>query len=97
MTKPRIVVAGLGDSGLLTAIHLSRHADVLGAFRDGDRFSSADGVSLDPAATGKHAAKVMSFLAMDDPRHFRMRSLVSKGFTPRRVQALEVQLEPVSP
>ncbi len=30
MTGPRVVVAGLGDSGLLTAIHLSRHADVVG-------------------------------------------------------------------
>ncbi len=30
MTRPRVVVAGLGDSGLLTAIHLARHADVVG-------------------------------------------------------------------
>lgn len=28
--RPRVVIAGLGDSGLLTAIHLSRHADVVG-------------------------------------------------------------------
>ena len=28
--KPRVVVAGLGDIGTLTAIHLSRHADVVG-------------------------------------------------------------------
>lgn len=31
----------------------------------------------------------MSFLAMDDPRHMRMRQLVSKGFTPRRVAELQ--------
>lgn len=30
MTRPRTVIAGLGDSGLLTAIHLSRHVDVVG-------------------------------------------------------------------
>jgi NADH dehydrogenase FAD-containing subunit len=30
MSRPRVVVAGLGDSGLLTALHLSRHADVVG-------------------------------------------------------------------
>ena len=30
MTRTRVVVAGLGDSGLLTAIHLTRHADVVG-------------------------------------------------------------------
>ncbi|SDU28198.1 FAD-dependent oxidoreductase [Gordonia westfalica] len=30
MTRSRVVVAGLGDTGILTAIHLSRHADVVG-------------------------------------------------------------------
>lgn len=30
MVRPRVVIAGLGDSGLLTAIHLARHADVVG-------------------------------------------------------------------
>ncbi|MBZ5740473.1 FAD-dependent oxidoreductase [Nocardioides mangrovi] len=30
MTRPRVVVAGLGDSGLLTARHLSRYVDVVG-------------------------------------------------------------------
>lgn len=29
-SRPRIVVAGLGDTGLLTAIHLSKHADLVG-------------------------------------------------------------------
>ncbi len=30
MTRSRVVVAGFGDTGLLTAIHLARHADVVG-------------------------------------------------------------------
>ena len=30
VSRPRVVVAGLGDSGLLTAIHLARHVDVVG-------------------------------------------------------------------
>ena len=30
MSRPRVVVAGLGDTGLLTAIHLSRRYDVVG-------------------------------------------------------------------
>jgi len=67
---------------------LSRHADVVDAFRDGARFSSASGVSLDPSATGPHARRTMSFLAMDEPDHGRMRGLVSRGFTPRRVTDL---------
>jgi cytochrome P450 len=68
---------------------LSRHADVVEAFRDSVRFSSAHGVSLDPAASGPHAHRTMSFLAMDEPMHGRMRALVSRGFTPRRVAELE--------
>ncbi|MGK8506025.1 cytochrome P450 [Nocardia asiatica] len=68
---------------------LSRHADVTGAFRDSVGLSSANGVSLDPAAWGPHAHRVMSFLAMDDPRHMRMRRLVYKGFTPKRVAEME--------
>jgi cytochrome P450 len=35
----------------------------------------------------------MSFLAMDAPLHTRMRALVSKGFTPRRVMDLEPRIE----
>jgi cytochrome P450 len=71
---------------------LSRHADVVEAFRDSTTFSSAQGVSLDPAASGPHAHRTMSFLAMDPPMHGRMRALVSKGFTPRRVAAMEPRI-----
>jgi cytochrome P450 len=34
----------------------------------------------------------MSFLAMDPPRHTRMRSIVGKSFTPRRVAAMEERI-----
>lgn len=68
---------------------LSRYADVTAGFRDNVRLSSANGVSLDPLAYGPHAHRTMSFLAMDEPRHLRMRALVSRGFTPRRVAELE--------
>ena len=68
---------------------LSRHADVLAAYKDTERFSSALGVSLEPTATGPHASKTMSFLAMDPPKHGRMRGIVSRAFTPRRVNDLE--------
>ena len=71
---------------------LSRHSDVLEAFRDSDRFISSHGVSLDPAASGPHAHRTMSFLAMDPPMHGRMRGLVSRGFTPRRVLELEPRI-----
>ncbi|MQY03083.1 cytochrome P450 [Actinomadura macrotermitis] len=67
---------------------LSRHADVTRAFRDHETFSSANGVSLEPSAWGPKAHRTMSFLALDPPRHTRMRALVSRGFTPRRVNEL---------
>ena len=75
---------------------LSKHADVREAFRAPDVFSNAMGVSLDPAAYGPHAYKTMSFLAMDDPRHARLRKLVSKGFTSRRVDALTAGIEKIA-
>ncbi len=71
---------------------LSRHADVVEAFRDNVRYSSAHGVSIDPAASGPDAHRTMSFLAMDPPMHGRMRGLVSRGFTPRRVAELEPRI-----
>jgi cytochrome P450 len=68
---------------------LSRHRDVLQGFRNSATLSNAYGVSLDPVSRGPHASKTMSFLAMDDPAHLRLRTLVSKGFTPRRIRELE--------
>jgi cytochrome P450 len=75
---------------------LSRHADVLEAFRDWERYSNAHGVSLDPSASGPHAHRTMSFLAMDPPMHGRMRGLVSRGFTPRRVAELEPRIRRIA-
>ncbi|KZS57935.1 cytochrome [Mycobacterium kansasii] len=68
---------------------VSRHRDVHQGFRNSTTLSNRDGVSLDPVSRGPHASKTMSFLAMDDPAHLRLRTLVSKGFTPRRIRELE--------
>jgi cytochrome P450 len=68
---------------------LSRHTDVVQGFRNSTSLSNKHGVSLDPISRNEHAHKVMSFLALDDPGHLRLRTLVSKGFTPRRIRELE--------
>jgi cytochrome P450 len=68
---------------------LSRHADVVAGFRNSTTLSNKHGVSLDPISRNEHAHRVMSFLALDDPGHLRLRTLVSKGFTPRRIRELE--------
>jgi cytochrome P450 len=75
---------------------LSRHADVTAAFRDSARFSNANGVSIDPAAWGPNAHRTSSFLGMDPPRHSRMRALVARGFTPRRVAELEPRIRAIA-
>lgn len=75
---------------------LSRHADVLAAFKDTALYSNDHGVSLDPASWGPQAALGTSFLGLDPPRHTRLRKLVSKAFTPRRVGALEPRIRAMS-
>ena len=75
---------------------VSRHGDVLQGFRNSATLSNKYGVSLDPASRGPHASKTMSFLAMDDPAHLRLRTLVSKGFTPRRIRELEPRVTAIA-
>jgi cytochrome P450 len=77
-------------------VALSRHADVLAGFRDARRLSNRHGVSLDPDAFHDRAHTTMSFLGMDPPRQTRMRALVSRGFTPRRVAALEPRVREIA-
>ncbi|EUA51759.1 cytochrome P450 family protein [Mycobacterium xenopi 3993] len=66
---------------------------MLQGFRNSTALSNAYGVSLDPVSRSPDAHKVMSFLAMDDPGHLRLRTLVSKGFTPRRIRELEPRVQ----
>ena len=75
---------------------LSRHADVNAAVRSDGTYSNRMGVSLDASAWNEHAYTVMSFLGMDPPRQTRLRRLVSKGFTPRRVAGLEPQIQRIT-
>ncbi len=75
---------------------LSRHTDVLAGFRNSTELSNIYGVSLDPISRNSEAHKVMSFLALDDPAHLRLRTLVSKGFTPRRIRELEPRVTEIA-
>jgi hypothetical protein len=77
-------------------VALSRHADVLAGFKDTETFSNRCGVSLDRDAFHENASTTMSFLALDPPRHTRMRALVSRGFTPRRVAELEPRIRAIA-
>ncbi|MFC7422572.1 cytochrome P450 [Nocardia tengchongensis] len=74
----------------------SRHADVLAALRDSDRFSSVNGLRMEPAFWGPQAERFFSFVAMDPPKHTRLRGLVTRAFTAHRVQALGPRLREIA-
>ncbi|MEI5673952.1 MULTISPECIES: cytochrome P450 [unclassified Nocardioides] len=67
---------------------LTRHEDIAEALRTEGTYSNSYGVAIEKSAWGPDAHKVMSILGMDPPRQKRLRSLVSRGFTPRRVHDL---------
>jgi cytochrome P450 len=69
---------------------MSRHADIFTAARDHETFSSAQGLTvnygeLDLIGLADNPPMVMQ----DPPVHTEFRKLVSRGFTPRQVEAVE--------
>lgn len=64
---------------------LSRFHDVLAGLQDWETYSSVGGVALEK---GSGQAPPM-IIAMDPPRQLKLRRLVSKVFTPRRIAELE--------
>ncbi|GAA1708280.1 cytochrome P450 [Nonomuraea bangladeshensis] len=75
---------------------LSRHADVAPALVDSARYSSDHGPMIDPGAWTPQARAYLSFVAMDPPDHTRMRAVVSRAFTPRRIAALEPMIREIA-
>jgi cytochrome P450 len=71
---------------------MSRHEDIHKAFRTDGVYSNRMGVSLDASAWNPQAHAIMSFLGMDPPEQTRLRKLVSRGFTPKRVAEMEPQI-----
>jgi cytochrome P450 len=67
---------------------LSRYRDVLEASLAWDRYSSAEGTQLERLDPRMFEVRPM-MIFLDPPRHDRLRKLVSRAFTPRRVAALE--------
>jgi cytochrome P450 len=69
---------------------ISRFADVDMASRDPKTFSSAHGTVLELMTPEPIDMEMMIF--MDPPDHTRLRRLVSKAFTPRRIALLETDI-----
>ncbi len=68
---------------------LTRYDDVAAATRDWERFSSAYGIQVmtDPEDTQKMG--IRSMISTDPPKHTKLRSVVSRGFTPKIVARAE--------
>jgi cytochrome P450 len=72
---------------------LVRHADVAGASRNPDVFSSAAGATNVIDLPVEFSEYFGSMINMDDPRHARLRRIVSRAFTPKMIKKFEEDVE----
>ena len=70
---------------------LTRYDDIRQVSRDHETFCSGEGVMFFEAPPEMFEA-TLSFIAMDAPRHTKLRGLVSSAFTPRQVARLEERI-----
>lgn len=69
---------------------LSRHADIWAAARDHETYSSAQGLTVNYGELELIGLQDNPPMVMQDPpAHTEFRRLVSRGFTPRQVEAVE--------
>ena len=74
---------------------VTRHEDIATISRNPDIYSSAQGITITDTPP-EFLEFFSSMIAMDDPRHARLRRIVSKGFTPRMLAALEDSVQSVA-
>jgi cytochrome P450 len=70
---------------------LTKHEHIVKVSRDNDTFISGQGVLFD-LLPEIFLQMTQSFLAMDNPKHDKLRKLVSAAFTPKQVRRLEEQI-----
>ena len=73
------------------SVLLTRYDDVFFASRHPHIFSSAAGITI-PEQTPELSEYFGSMIVMDDPRHQRLRSMVSRAFTPKVVARIETSV-----
>ncbi len=73
---------------------LSRFEDVFAALRDHDVFCSRQGLTWDPRAA-EQAGILPMMVTTDPPDHTKLRKLINRGFTPKRVADLEPEVRAV--
>jgi cytochrome P450 len=71
---------------------LTRHEDVWHVSRHPELFCSGRG-GVNIGDLNQELSEFFgSMISMDDPKHFRLRSIVAKGFTPKHIRAVEEQV-----
>lgn len=73
---------------------LFRFDDVWDATLDWETMSSSLGPTLENR--GQIDPNLFSIIGMDPPRHTRLRNIASRGFTPRRISALEKEIRAIA-
>ncbi len=86
--EPPEDILGLPDQGRQSYWAVVRHEDIRRISRDAKTFRSGQGVQFADAPPELLEAS-QSFLAMDAPRHTKLRGLVSAAFTPRQIARIE--------
>jgi len=71
---------------------ITRHADVVEASRHPEWFCSGEGTNITDLPP-EFREFFGSMISMDDPKHARLRKVVSAGFTPRMMRSLEEGVE----
>ncbi|MEW6271664.1 MAG: cytochrome P450 [Thermodesulfobacteriota bacterium] len=75
---------------------ITRHADVLEISRRPEVFCSGQGATSIPDMPTEMNEFYGSMINLDDPRHLRLRGIVSRRFTPRMVQSVMDDVERVT-
>jgi len=73
---------------------LFRFEDVWNATLDPETMSSTMGPSLENR--GQVPGELFSIIGMDPPAHTKLRNVISRGFTPRRIGALEAEIRGIA-
>ena len=83
------------EMGPMTFALVARYADVTAALRDHEHFSSVGPPPPPQAYQGRFFGS-RNMLGSDPPQHSRLRRLVSRDFTPRRIRELEPRIREIA-
>ena len=86
---PEVRYTDRGEADSRGYYAMVRHADIVEASRKPDVFCSSKGATSILDMPAEFAEYFGSMINMDDPRHARLRRIVSRSFTPKMIKAFE--------